>query len=68
VIGDVGMVLHVYTFDEALEQRGVKCKKVIASGIGHAFDRCVEVGDEIDITVIDPAVEWIIANITLNKE
>jgi predicted esterase len=35
---DIFEISHVHDFHEALKQRGVKCKKIIVSSKGHAFD------------------------------
>jgi len=62
VIGDADDIFdvsHVHDFHEALEKRGVKCKKMILPNKKHAFDIWEEIGGEVDRITIRNAVKLV---------
>ncbi len=56
-IFDISQVNH---FHHALESQGIPCKKVILPGLLHAFDVREDVGSEIHLNVLRPAVRWVV--------
>lgn len=57
---EIFQISHVHKFHAALEEKGVKCKKVVVPGMGHAFDNWESIGGEMDREVIGPAVDWVV--------
>jgi acetyl esterase/lipase len=51
-------ISQVLSFDKKLEKRGTSSKVCVVEGKGHSFDMKTEVGDEIYISVILPAVDF----------
>lgn len=47
-------------FDAALKERAIESMTVLVPGVGHAFDAWVDVGDEANVKIIKPAVEWVV--------
>jgi len=51
-------ISQVISFDQQLQKHGVASKLNIAEGLGHSFDMKAEVGGEVHVSVIKPAVDF----------
>jgi len=52
-------VSQITLFDEKLKKAGVESAAVVVEGAHHSFDMAAELGDEIHLSVIVPAVSFV---------
>lgn len=58
---------HVTEFDAALKKRGIESRAAVVPGARHAFNAWANVGDEVEVKIIKPAVEWIAGFASVKK-
>jgi acetyl esterase/lipase len=56
-------ISQALSFDEQLKRSGVESKLMVLEGLGHSFDIKAEVGSEIHLSVIVPAVNFAEASV-----
>lgn len=57
---DLFSTTHATSLAESLERQQISHEEHIVDGANHAFDLWSEMGDQIHLEVMRPAVDWII--------
>ncbi|CZS92953.1 uncharacterized protein RAG0_03445 [Rhynchosporium agropyri] len=65
---DVFDTLHVKNFHAALIARSVPAVEILVPNVLHAFDIPAEIGSEIHMSFVEPAVKWIAAWVGVGNE